>query len=214
MNRSKKRIAVALGGNALGNTPTEQLKQVKIAAETIVELAAEGHELIVGHGNGPQVGIINSAMNYAAANGPHTPYMPFAECGAMSQGFIGYHLQQALQQSMRKRGMNGAVVSVVTQVLVDPEDPAFSNPTKPIGNFYTRKEVEEIAGVLPQHLHVPRVLQDRRQVGSGRGEPHGLQRGHLRRRLSGGGGEPQPKEGRQGHPGPQREVRGGHLHAL
>lgn len=110
MNRSKKRIAVALGGNALGNTPTEQLKQVKIAAETIVELAAEGHELIVGHGNGPQVGIINSAMNYAAANGPHTPYMPFAECGAMSQGFIGYHLQQALQQSMRKRGMNGAVV--------------------------------------------------------------------------------------------------------
>ena len=138
MNRSKKRIAVALGGNALGNTPTEQLKQVKIAAETIVELAAEGHELIVGHGNGPQVGIINSAMNYAAANGPHTPYMPFAECGAMSQGFIGYHLQQALQQSMRKRGMNGAVVSVVTQVLVDPEDPAFSNPTKPIGNFYTR----------------------------------------------------------------------------
>ena len=171
MNRSKKRIAVALGGNALGNTPTEQLKQVKIAAETIVELAAEGHELIVGHGNGPQVGIINSAMNYAAANGPHTPYMPFAECGAMSQGFIGYHLQQALQQSMRKRGMNGAVVSVVTQVLVDPEDPAFSNPTKPIGNFYTRKEVEEIAGVLPQHLHVPRVHQDRRQVGSGRGEP-------------------------------------------
>ena len=81
-----------------------------------------------------------------------------------------------------KEGMNGAVVSVVTQVLVDPEDPAFSNPTKPIGNFYTRKEVEEIAGVLPQHLHVPRVLQDRRQVGSGRGEPHGLQRGHLRRR--------------------------------
>lgn len=145
MNRSKKRIVVALGGNALGNTPTEQLKQVQIAAKTIAELAAEGHELIVGHGNGPQVGIINSAMNYAATNGPHTPYMPFAECGAMSQGFIGYHLQQALQQSLRERGLNGGVVSVVTQVLVDPEDPAFANPTKPIGNFYTREEAEKIA---------------------------------------------------------------------
>lgn len=110
MNRSKKRIAVALGGNALGNTPTEQLKQVKIAAETIVELAAEGHELIVGHGNGPQVGIINSAMNYAAPNGPHTPYMPFAECGAMSQGFIGYHLSRPFSRAAKMRGMNGAVV--------------------------------------------------------------------------------------------------------
>ena len=164
MNRSKKRIAVALGGNALGNTPTEQLKQVKIAAETIVELAAEGHELIVGHGNGPQVGIINSAMNYAAANGPHTPYMPFAECGAMSQGFIGYHLQQALQQSMRKRGMNGAVVSVVTQVLVDPEDPAFSNPTKPIGGFYDGKTAAKLMKENPGVTFVEDAGRGWRQV--------------------------------------------------
>lgn len=145
MNRNKKRIVVALGGNALGNTPSEQQRQVRIAAETIAGLAAQGHELVIGHGNGPQVGIINSAMNYAAQNGPHTPYMPFAECGAMSQGFIGYHLQQALQQSLDRRGMNKTVVSVVTQVQVDPEDPAFADPTKPIGTFYSRGEAEQIA---------------------------------------------------------------------
>ena len=96
MNKGKKRIVVALGGNALGNTPEEQIRQVRFAAEIIADLAAEGHELIIGHGNGPQVGIINSAMNYAAVSGPKTPYMPFPECGAMSQGFIGYHLSKAL----------------------------------------------------------------------------------------------------------------------
>ena len=140
MKRNKKRIVVALGGNALGNTPAQQLKQVRAAAGIIADLAAEGHELIIGHGNGPQVGIINSAMNYAAQCGPRTPYMPFAECGAMSQGFIGYHLQQALQQSLQRRGIGKTVVSVVTQVEVDPQDPAFLHPTKPIGNFYTREE--------------------------------------------------------------------------
>lgn len=145
MKRNKKRIVVALGGNALGNTPAQQLKQVRAAAGIIADLAAEGHELIIGHGNGPQVGIINSAMNYAAQCGPRTPYMPFAECGAMSQGFIGYHLQQALQQSLQRRGIGKTVVSVVTQVEVDPQDPAFLHPTKPIGNFYTREEAEEIS---------------------------------------------------------------------
>ena len=144
MNRGKKRIVVALGGNALGNTPEEQIRQVRFAAEIIADLAAEGHELIIGHGNGPQVGIINSAMNYAAVSGPKTPYMPFPECGAMSQGFIGYHLQQALQQSLLKRGLGKTVVSVVTQVLVDRQDPAFENPTKPIGNFYSEKEAKEL----------------------------------------------------------------------
>lgn len=104
MNRSKKRIAVALGGNALGNTPTEQLKQVKIAAETIVELAAEGHELIVGHGNGPQVGIINSAMNYAAANGPHTPYMPFAECGPCPRALSGTTCSRPFSRACERGG--------------------------------------------------------------------------------------------------------------
>lgn len=145
MKKHKKRIVVALGGNALGNTPEEQLERVKSAAEIIADLAAEGHELIIGHGNGPQVGIINSAMNYAAESGPKTPYMPFAECGAMSQGFIGYHLQQALQQALLNRDLGKTVVSVVTQVVVDRNDPAFQNPTKPIGNFYTKEEADAIA---------------------------------------------------------------------
>lgn len=105
MKKGKKRIVVALGGNALGNTPQKQIIQVRFAAEIIADLVAEGHEIVIGHGNGPQVGIINAAMNYAAVNGPCTPYMPFPECGAMSQGFIGYHLQQALQQSFLKRGL-------------------------------------------------------------------------------------------------------------
>ena len=146
MKRNKKRIVVALGGNALGNTPAQQLKQVRAAAGIIADLAGEGHELIIGHGNGPQVGIINSAMNYAAQCGPRTPYMPFAECGAMSQGFIGYHIQQALQQSLQRRGIGKTVVSVVTQVEVDSQDPAFLHPTKPIGNFSPREEAEQISG--------------------------------------------------------------------
>lgn len=144
MNRHRKRIVVALGGNALGNTPESQIQKVRSAAEVIADLAAEGHELIVSHGNGPQVGIINSAMSYAAESGPKTPYMPFAECGAMSQGFIGYHLQQALQQSLLKRNLEKTVVSVVTQVLVDHDDPAFCDPTKPIGNFLSWKEAEKL----------------------------------------------------------------------
>lgn len=144
MKKGKKRIVVALGGNALGNTPQEQISQVRFAAEIIADLVAEGHEIVIGHGNGPQVGIINAAMNYAAVNGPCTPYMPFPECGAMSQGFIGYHLQQALQQSFLKRGLEKNVVSVVTQVLVDGTDHAFGLPTKPIGSFYTKEEAQEI----------------------------------------------------------------------
>lgn len=144
MNRGKKRIVVALGGNALGNTPVEQIRKVRAAAEIMADLAAEGHELIIGHGNGPQVGMINSAMDYAAAGEPKTPYIPFAECGAMSQGFIGYHLQQALQESLRKRGLGKTVVSVVTQVLVDREDPAFQNPVKPIGNFLSKEEAKRL----------------------------------------------------------------------
>lgn len=145
MKKAGKRIVVALGGNALGDTPKKQLEQVKIAAGFMADLIQDGHEIIIGHGNGPQVGIINSAMDYAASAGPKTPYMPFAECGAMSQGFIGYHLQQALQQILTQRGISKAVVSLITQVQVDKEDPAFSNPTKPIGNFCSKEKAEATA---------------------------------------------------------------------
>ena len=140
----KKRIVVALGGNALGNTPAQQIQAVRKASEAIADLAKQGHEIIIGHGNGPQVGIINSAMSYAAESGPKIPTMPFAECGAMSQGFIGYHLQQALNQELLRRRISRTVVSVVTQVLVDPEDPAFREYTKPIGQFYTREQARRM----------------------------------------------------------------------
>ena len=144
MNIGKKRIVVALGGNALGRTPEEQISRVRSVAEKITDLVQEGHEVIIGHGNGPQVGMINSAIEFAEQNGLDTPHIPLAECDAMTQGYIGYHLQQALNRSFVKRGITKTVVSVVTQVLVDPDDPAFQNPTKPIGNFYTEEQAKAL----------------------------------------------------------------------
>ena len=100
-----KRIVVALGGNALGNSPQEQLELVKGTAKPIVDLVEKGYDVIIGHGNGPQVGMINLAMEFSANQGGGTPYMPFPECGAMTQGYIGYHLQQAIQAELRARGI-------------------------------------------------------------------------------------------------------------
>lgn len=140
-----ERIVVALGGNALGKTPEQQLELVKHTARTIVDLAAEGYEVVIGHGNGPQVGMINLAMEFSSANGGGTPSMPFAECGAMSQGYIGYHLQQAIQAELAARGIKKACATVVTQVVVDENDPGFKNPTKPIGSFYSKEDADKIA---------------------------------------------------------------------
>ncbi|WP_156299424.1 carbamate kinase [Streptobacillus canis] len=140
-----KRLVIALGGNALGNNPKEQLELVRGTAKAIVSMAKEGYEVIIGHGNGPQVGMINLAMDYAANGEVKTPYMPFAECGAMSQGYIGYHLQQAIREELKTQGINKEVATIVTQVLVDKEDEAFKNLTKPIGMFYTKEVAEEIA---------------------------------------------------------------------
>ena len=140
-----KRIVVALGGNALGNTPEEQLELVRHTAKTIVDLAQDGYEVIVGHGNGPQVGMINLAMEFSCTKGGNTPYMPFPECGAMSQGYIGYHLQQAIQQELKARGVDKECAAVVTQVVVDANDPGFAKPTKPVGSFYTKEEADKIA---------------------------------------------------------------------
>ncbi|WP_338969710.1 carbamate kinase [Fusobacterium nucleatum] len=139
-----KRIVIALGGNALGNNPEEQLELVKNTAKAIVDLIKEGHEIMIGHGNGPQVGMINLAMEYASQGGANTPTMPFPECGAMSQGYIGYHLQQAIGNELKREGINKCCVTVVTQVVVDEHDPAFKNPTKPIGSFYTKEDAEKI----------------------------------------------------------------------
>jgi len=135
------RIVVSLGGNALGKTATEQQELVSYVAEQVVALIDEGHEVVLAHGNGPQVGMINLAFTESS----NTPEMPFPECGAMSQGYIGYHLQNAIGNALKKRGSNQSVATIVTQVIVDEEDPAFKNPTKPIGAFYTEEEASKIA---------------------------------------------------------------------
>lgn len=140
-----ERIVVALGGNALGKTPEQQLELVRHTAKTIVDLVAAGYEVIIGHGNGPQVGMINLAMEHSALNGGGTPAMPFPECGAMSQGYIGYHLQQAIENELAKRGIHKNVATVITQVVVDPQDPGFRHPTKPIGSFMSKEEADRIA---------------------------------------------------------------------
>ena len=140
-----ERIVVALGGNALGNTPEEQLELVRHTAKTIVDLSEAGYEVIVGHGNGPQVGMINLAMEFSSTKGGNTPYMPFPECGAMSQGYIGYHLQQAIQRELKLRNMKKECASVITQVVVDANDSGFKKPTKPVGSFYTKEEADKIA---------------------------------------------------------------------
>lgn len=138
------RVVVALGGNALGKTPSEQLYLVKNTAKSIVDLIAKGNEVIVAHGNGPQVGMINLAFETASNSEANTPEMPFPECGAMSQGYIGYHLQNAIQEELTNKEINKSVATVVTQVVVDKDDQAFKNPTKPIGAFYSETEANKI----------------------------------------------------------------------
>lgn len=137
------KFVVALGGNALGKSPEEQLKLVKNTASSLIGLIQAGNQVVISHGNGPQVGQINLGMDFAAQNGK-TAAFPFPECGAMSQGYIGYHLQQSLQNELHQRGMEKDVVTTVTQVVVDPSDPAFENPTKPVGDFYTKEQAAQI----------------------------------------------------------------------
>ena len=121
------RVVVALGGNALGHTPAAQIEAVRKAAPSIVGLIAAGHRVVLGHGNGPQVGMIDSALDYSAHGTLKTPEIPLVECGAMSQGYIGYHLQQALQAELEKQKIAKDVVSVVTQVEVNSADPSLDN---------------------------------------------------------------------------------------
>ena len=140
-----KKIVIALGGNALGNSPEEQIELVKDTAKSIVGLAKEGDQIIIGHGNGPQIGMINLAMEYASKGDFNSPYMPFPECCAMSQGYIGYHLQQAIVNELKKQNLDKTCTTIVTQIIVDKDDKAFLNPTKPIGSFYSKEESEKIA---------------------------------------------------------------------
>ena len=143
------RIVIALGGNALGNTLEEQKAKVGNAAKTIVDLVAQGHELVIAHGNGPQVGMINLGLSHSAADGVIKAEIPFPECGAMSQGYIGYHLQNAIARELHTQGLAKNVVTLVTQVEVDAADPSFKNPTKPIGTFYSEAEAKENTAADP-----------------------------------------------------------------
>ncbi len=139
------RIVLALGGNALGNTPQKQLELVKSTSRSIADLIESGNEVIVVHGNGPQVGMIHLAMSIAANQDEKIPGMPYPECGAMSQGYIGYHLQQAIGRELRLRKIEKNVATVISQVIVDKTDPAFKNPTKPVGRFYSKEEADRLA---------------------------------------------------------------------
>ena len=140
-----KRIVIALGGNALGNNLPEQMAAVKQTARAIADLIEDGHQVILSHGNGPQVGMIQKAMAELTRAEPEK-YIPcpLSVCVAMSQGYIGYDLQNALREELLDRGIQKGVATVLTQVEVDPQDPAFANPTKPIGAFMTREEADKL----------------------------------------------------------------------
>ena len=138
------RIVVALGGNALGSTPDEQKERVRYTAKVLVPLILAGHNLIICHGNGPQVGMINLAFEKGVDAGI-TPRMPLAECTAMSQGYIGYHLQNEIDSEIERQGTQGIpVITMLTQTIVDEHDPAFQNPTKPIGSYYDEARAREL----------------------------------------------------------------------
>lgn len=140
----KRRIVIALGGNALGKNLPEQYLAVQETSRAIADLIEEGNEVIISHGNGPQVGMINNAMAvYSKTDPAHPAITPLSVCVAMSQAYIGYDLQNALKEELLNRGIKKSVATVITQVRVDENDPAFLNPTKPIGHFMTKEEADE-----------------------------------------------------------------------
>ena len=154
-NASKpNRVGIALGGNDLGNTPEEQIARVREAAPTLLKVIEQGNEIIITHGNGPQVGMIQKSFALAHAEDESVPAMDLPECGAMSQGYIGYHLQQAIGAAMHKSYKRWHVASVVTQIEVDPDDPAFANPTKPIGQFLSKEEADAEQAAHPEMTFV------------------------------------------------------------
>jgi carbamate kinase len=138
----KKRIVIALGGNALGDNLKEQMAAARITAAAIVDLAEAGHEIAIVHGNGPQVGMIETAFETAAKTSQQFPVLPMSVCVALSQGYIGYDLQNTIRFELDKRGIKKDVATIITQVEVDPADKAFLNPTKPIGNFLTKEDAD------------------------------------------------------------------------
>ncbi len=139
-----KKIVLALGGNALGDSLAEQMVAVQKTSSAIVDLIEQGHDVVLTHGNGPQVGMINLAFEAASKTDAHSPVLPMSVCVALSQGYIGYDLQNALREELLSRGLTKPVVTLVTQVVVDENDPAFKNPTKPIGSFFSEEEAKTL----------------------------------------------------------------------
>ncbi|EOX6952350.1 carbamate kinase [Klebsiella michiganensis] len=140
-----KKIVLALGGNALGDDLAGQMQAVRHTARTIVDLIALGHQVVVTHGNGPQVGMINQAFEAAAKTEAHTPMLPMSVCVALSQGYIGYDLQNAIREELLTRQLDIPVATLITQVEVDANDKAFLNPTKPIGSFFSKEEADKLS---------------------------------------------------------------------
>ena len=140
-----KRIVIALGGNALGKNLGEQMEAVKTTAKAICDLIEDGHEVVIAHGNGPQVGMIQNAFAAYHKENEKSDIMPLSMCVAMSQGYIGYDLQNLIGEELDRRNLKKHCTTVLTQVAVDPKDPAFRNPTKPIGAFMTEEEAKKLA---------------------------------------------------------------------
>lgn len=143
MNR--KKVVIALGGNAIQTgdaSATAQQKALENTARQLVDFIEQGIDIIISHGNGPQVG--NILLQQAAADSVKNPAMPLDTCGAMSQGMIGYWMQNAMEKALQERGIHKNIITLVTRVIVDKNDPAFVNPTKPIGPFYSEDEAKRI----------------------------------------------------------------------
>ncbi|MDR2632495.1 MAG: carbamate kinase [Treponema sp.] len=141
----KKRMVIALGGNALGDTLKAQMVAVQGTAKVLVDMVEDGYAIVVVHGNGPQVGMINTAFETASKVDPHFPLLPMSVCVALSQGYIGYDLQNVLRKELDARHLKVPVATIITQIVVDPEDRAFAQPTKPIGGFMTQEEANTLA---------------------------------------------------------------------
>jgi carbamate kinase len=161
------KIVIALGGNALGKNLAEQMKAVRITAHAIADLIEDGHKVVISHGNGPQVGMIQKAFAAYRRSEPAADVMPLSMCVAMSQGYIGYDLQNVIGEELDRRGIGVHVATVLTQVAVDPADPAFQNPVKPVGAFMTEEEARKLAFETGAH-----VMEGRwPRLARGRGKP-------------------------------------------
>jgi carbamate kinase len=149
-SRKLKVITIALGGNALGNTPEEQQANIDRAVPSLVDLITQGHKIILTHGNGPQVGMIYKAFEFAASRTDRICRFDLQECTAMSQGYIGYHLQKGIKKELRRLGMPWHVSTVISQVEVNKNDISFTHPSKPIGDFYSKEEASALMRAHPE----------------------------------------------------------------